>query len=67
MTRNRIAVNVYDKAINQKAITEIFEKLRLSPVNDGLFNGRWGGSGPVVDAVDPATNEPIAKIRTVQR
>lgn len=63
--RNKIAVNVFDKAFNQKAITEIFQKLKLSPVNDGVFNGRWGGSGPLVDAVDPATNEPFAKIRTV--
>ncbi|KAI8854991.1 aldehyde dehydrogenase [Chytridium lagenaria] len=33
--------------------------------NLGVFNGQWGGSGPVVQSVNPATNEVIAEVITI--
>lgn len=44
----------------------IFDELELSEVNDGVFNGKWGGSGDLVHSYDPATNERIASVRTVK-
>jgi len=41
------------------------KELGLAEENNGVYNGRWGGNGPVVTSVNPATNEPIAHIRTV--
>lgn len=39
--------------------------LGLSDTNNGVYNnGKWGGSGKIIHAVDPATGEIIADIRT---
>ncbi len=45
----------------------ILEELGLSEVNDGVFaDGKWSaGSGPTVDSINPAYNEPIASVKTV--
>jgi len=43
------------------------KELGLAEENNGVYNGRWGGNGAVVTSVNPATNEPIAHIRTVRR
>ncbi|KAJ1967465.1 Alpha-aminoadipic semialdehyde dehydrogenase [Dispira parvispora] len=32
--------------------------------NLGVYDGHWFGSGPVVESVDPSTNEVIATVRT---
>ncbi|KAJ3328764.1 Alpha-aminoadipic semialdehyde dehydrogenase [Blyttiomyces sp. JEL0837] len=32
--------------------------------NLGVFNGKWGGSGPIVKSVSPVTNEVIAEVVT---
>ncbi|KAJ3194050.1 Alpha-aminoadipic semialdehyde dehydrogenase [Irineochytrium annulatum] len=32
--------------------------------NLGVYNGKWGGSGPVIRSVNPATNEVIAEVIT---
>ncbi|KAJ3217196.1 Alpha-aminoadipic semialdehyde dehydrogenase [Dinochytrium kinnereticum] len=36
----------------------------LEKGNLGVFNGTWSGSGPVVQSVNPATNEVIAEVVT---
>ncbi len=38
-------------------------ELGLAPENAGVFNGTWGGSGDWFTSVNPATNEPIARVR----
>jgi hypothetical protein len=40
-------------------------ELGLAQDNPGVYHGRWGGRGPVVTSVNPATNEPIARVTTV--
>ena len=55
------------KEKSQRAISEVLHSLKIGPVNAGVFDGHWKGDGPVVDSLDPATNEAIAKIRTVKR
>eukprot|EP01137_Pigoraptor_chileana_P018865 Opistho-2@79040 len=42
--------------------------LGITEENDGVFNGKWGGKGNVVETVNPANNRPIARVRegTVQ-
>ncbi|ORY36140.1 aldehyde dehydrogenase family 7 member A1 [Rhizoclosmatium globosum] len=43
----------------------ILSELGLKPTgNKGLFDGQWGGSGPVQTAVSPVTNETIAEVST---
>ncbi len=43
------------------------KELGLKEENHGVFDGKWFGNGPVFTSVNPATNEPIAKIRTGTR
>lgn len=57
----------FDKAKTQEVVQEIFGKLGLKEQNCGVFNGTWGGKGPIVESIDPSTNVPIAKIQTVQK
>lgn len=40
------------------------KQLGLTTENSGLFDGRWGGSGKVIESVSPATGKVIAKVRT---
>uniref|UniRef100_A0A914V9H7 aldehyde dehydrogenase (NAD(+)) n=1 Tax=Plectus sambesii TaxID=2011161 RepID=A0A914V9H7_9BILA len=40
------------------------KELGLEAENKGVFDGKWGGSGPVVESVCPANNKVIAKVRT---
>ncbi|KAF0300566.1 Alpha-aminoadipic semialdehyde dehydrogenase [Amphibalanus amphitrite] len=43
---------------------EFLRDLGLQSVNDGVFNGKWGGRGEVVTSICPANNKPIAQVRT---
>lgn len=48
-------------------IREIFHKLDFNPLNSvipGVFNGKWGGNGPIIESVDPSTNKVIAKVQS---
>ncbi|KCV69262.1 aldehyde dehydrogenase (NAD+) [Fonticula alba] len=38
--------------------------LGINAVNDGVYNGTWGGNGPVVTSMNPTTGEPIAQVKT---
>ncbi|XP_034189285.1 aldehyde dehydrogenase 7 family member A1 [Osmia lignaria lignaria] len=40
------------------------KQLGITAENPGLYDGRWGGSGKVVESVSPATGKVIAKVRT---
>ena len=40
------------------------KELGLTTENPGLYDGRWGGSGKVVESIAPATGKVIAKVRT---
>ncbi|CAL7949207.1 unnamed protein product [Xylocopa violacea] len=40
------------------------KQLGLTTENPGLYDGRWGGSGKVIESVSPATGKVIAKVRT---
>lgn len=63
--RSRVKVMSFDKTKTQEVVQEIFGKLGLKEHNHGVFNGVWGGKGPIVESVDPSTNVPIARIQTV--
>lgn len=38
--------------------------LGLERVNNGVYNGKWVGSGPTIKSLDPASGEIIAEVRT---
>ncbi|XP_043589764.1 putative aldehyde dehydrogenase family 7 member A1 homolog isoform X1 [Bombus pyrosoma] len=40
------------------------KQLGLTTENPGLYDGRWGGSGKVIESISPATGKVIAKVRT---
>lgn len=42
---------------------KFLKDLGLNEENPGVFTGQWGGNGKVVESVNPATNEVIAKVR----
>lgn len=54
---------------HSSSFSQLLRKLDLSPYgskpNAGVFYGKWCGSGPVIDSVNPATNEVIAQVQTV--
>ncbi len=37
--------------------------LKLQKVNPGVFNGEWGGTGPVTERISPIDGKPIASVR----
>ncbi|KAF0695567.1 Aste57867_13607 [Aphanomyces stellatus] len=53
---------------HQSALTfnkyPFLKELGLGESNDGVFDGKWFGNGPVFTSVNPSTNEAIATIRT---
>ncbi|XP_076645194.1 aldehyde dehydrogenase 7 family member A1 [Halictus rubicundus] len=40
------------------------KELGLTTENPGLYDGRWGGSGKVIESISPSTGKVIAKVRT---
>lgn len=47
-------------------IKEIFHKLDLpaDAVIPGVFNGKWGGRGRIIEFIDPSTNKTITKVQS---
>ena len=41
-----------------------FEKLGLSDVNDGVFDGEWRGGGAKIDKISPIDGQRLASVRT---
>ncbi|XP_015597329.1 putative aldehyde dehydrogenase family 7 member A1 homolog [Cephus cinctus] len=39
------------------------KQLGLVAENPGLYDGRWGGSGKVIESISPATGKVIARVR----
>lgn len=39
------------------------KQLGITVENPGLYDGRWGGSGKLIESISPATGKVIAKIR----
>ena len=37
-------------------------EIGIKEVNDGVYNGSWGGSGNVVTSVSPINELPIAQV-----
>ena len=48
-------------------MNEVLARLNLKPVNPGTWSGGAGWSadnrGPLIDSLNPATNEVIAQVR----
>jgi len=40
------------------------KELGIGEVNDGVYDGKWFGSGELVTAYCPANNKPIAQVKT---
>lgn len=65
---SKLRFNINQHSLKEKsksAINEVLNSVKIGPVNVGVFDGNWKGDGPIVESLDPATNETIAKIRTV--
>ena len=45
-------------------MTTTLEKLGLSDVNDGVFDGEWRGGGAKIDKVSPIDGQRLASVRT---
>lgn len=60
-----MAILNYSTAINPKH-KAIFDQLDLQFENKGVFNGKWGGSGPMVDSINPADGSVIGRVQTVR-
>lgn len=56
-----------DKSAITRVVSEIFSTFGFArdgrPIA-GVFNGKWGGSGPVIESREPTTNSLIAQIQT---
>ena len=71
--KSKINVKAIDLTATTSAIKEIFTKLDLPTLDSssapipGVFNGKWGGNGPVIESVDPATNKIISRIQSVTK
>lgn len=42
---------------------QFLKELGISEENSGVFSGQWNANGKVVESINPATNEVIAKVR----
>ncbi|RKP05979.1 Seabream Antiquitin and elucidation of Its substrate specificity [Thamnocephalis sphaerospora] len=47
-----------------RSTTSMLAELGLKEENQGVYNGRWGGSGPVVESLNPATGEVLGRVTT---
>ncbi|KAF9579054.1 Alpha-aminoadipic semialdehyde dehydrogenase [Lunasporangiospora selenospora] len=56
-------LNYSSGSINPKH-KAIFEQLDLEFDNKGVYNGTWGGSGPIVESVSPADGSVIGRVQT---
>lgn len=66
--KSKINVNPVNLGSTSSAIKEIFGALSLpegETVIPGVFNGKWGGNGPIIESIDPSTNKTISKIQSV--
>ena len=45
-------------------MTTTLEKLGLSDINDGVFDGEWRGGGAKIDKISPIDGQRLASVRT---
>lgn len=41
------------------------KELGIEEENLGVFNGEWIANGPMADCLNPSTNKPICRVKTV--
>ena len=46
-----------------RAFLQFLAELGIGAENPGFYNGKWGGSGALATAVNPANGKPIATVR----
>lgn len=68
--KSKIIFKPVNLAVTNSAIKEVFTSLDLpadsaAPI-PGVFNGKWGGNGPIIESIDPSTNKLISKIQSVK-
>ncbi|XP_008543859.1 putative aldehyde dehydrogenase family 7 member A1 homolog [Microplitis demolitor] len=65
----KLIINLNTKMSNQTRtlVTDskynFLKQLGLTTENPGLFDGRWGGSGKIIESISPASGKVIAKVR----
>lgn len=54
---------------SSKSYQSVLETLGLSTTapNLGVYNGKWGGSGPIIESINPTTHQVLGKIQTVHQ
>ena len=45
----------------------LLKRLGLSPVNPGVFDGRWGGHGILLEKVSPIDGRPLGRVHAASR
>ncbi|KOC66630.1 Putative aldehyde dehydrogenase family 7 member A1 like protein [Habropoda laboriosa] len=65
---SRNSVYILQLQMSRHLVTDpkygFLKQLGLTTENPGLYDGRWGGSGKVIESISPATGKVIAKVRT---
>ncbi|XP_063983916.1 putative aldehyde dehydrogenase family 7 member A1 homolog [Diachasmimorpha longicaudata] len=60
-------VHRFSRNMERNLVTDsrygFLRQLGLTQENSGLFDGRWGGSGQLIDSICPSSGRTIAKIR----
>lgn len=51
-------------AANGAVGQDVFAELGLEEINDGFYNGSWGGSGPELPSVNPSTGELLGTVNS---
>jgi len=53
---------------SSKSYQSVLESLGLSATtpNAGVYNGKWGGSGPIIESINPTTHQVLGKIQSVR-
>lgn len=71
LLKSRINVVPFLRERSLEAIDRVMEQLGLGKRGStiaGVFDGKtWGGSGPLIESIDPSTAVSIAKIQSVVR
>ena len=67
--KSKIVFKPVDFDFTASVIKKVFSALGLieNTIIPGVFNGKWGGNGPIIESVDPAPNRTISKIQSVKQ
>lgn len=66
-TKTKIFAKPVNLALTESVIKEIFNSLdlKMNSIIPGVFNGKWGGNGTIIEVKDPSTNKIISTIQSV--